>query len=88
MKRGHFARGNTRLLSKGDLVQYKVLKCEFQRAMLKAKASYKAKLENKLQANDIRGVWQGLQAITDYKTKHHVLDSDPSLPGRLKRIPA
>lgn len=51
--------------------------------MVKAKASYSVKLENKLRANDIRGVWQGLQAITDYKTKHHVLDSDPSLPGRL-----
>ncbi len=36
-----------------------------------------------LQANDIKGVWQGLQAITDYKTKYHVPDSDPSLPGRL-----
>ncbi len=34
-------------------------------------------------ANDIKGVWQGLQAITDYNTKHYVLDSDPSIPERL-----
>ena len=51
--------------------------------MLKAKSSYKAKLENKLQANDIKGVWRGLQDITDYKTKHYAPVSDPSLPGRL-----
>jgi len=50
--------------------------------VLKSKASYKAKLENKLHANDIKGVWRGLQDITDYKIKHHVLVSDPSLPGR------
>ena len=63
--------------------KYKKLKYEFQRAVSKAKASYKVKLEDKLKANDIKGVWQGLQDITDYKTKHHAPDRDPSLPGRL-----
>jgi hypothetical protein len=67
----------------GDMVQYKLLKYEFRRAVLKSKASYKAKLENKLHANDIKGVWRGLQDITDYKIKHHAPVSDPSLPGRL-----
>ena len=33
--------------------------------------------------NDKHGMWQGLQAITEYKTKQHVTDPDPSLPGRL-----
>jgi len=45
--------------------------------VLKSKASYKAKLENKLHANDIKGVWRGPQDITDYKIKLHVLVSDP-----------
>lgn len=67
----------------GDMAQYRLLKYEFQQAVVKAKASYRTKLENKLQANDIKGLWQGLQAITDYKTKHHVLDSDPSLGGSM-----
>ena len=47
----------------GDTENYKKLKYEFQRAVSKAKLSYKAKLENKLKANDIKGAWQGLQDI-------------------------
>ena len=70
----------------GDIAQYKELKYEFRHAVSKAKASYKAKLESRLMTNDICGMWQGLQAITEYKTKQHVTDPDPSLPGRLNDI--
>ena len=67
----------------GDMAQYKQLKYEFRQAVSKAKAAYKTKLESRRMTNDIRGMWQGLQAITEYKTKQHVTDTDPTLPGRL-----
>lgn len=70
----------------GDMTNYKKLKYDFQRAVVNAKASYKAKLEKKLQANDIKGVWQGLQDITDFKTKHHAPVSDPALPDKLNNF--
>ena len=70
----------------GDTANYKKLKYEFQRAVVKAKSAYRIKLENKLKANDIKGVWQGLQSITDYKTKHHAPASDPSLPDELNNF--
>lgn len=70
----------------GDICQYSLAKYAFERAVRKAKADYRAKLEAKLGVHDNRGVWQSLQQITNYKNNHTVSDDDPSLPNKLNEL--
>lgn len=66
-----------------DTDQYKTTKYTFERAVKKAKANYRAKLETKLSVHDSRGVWHSLKQITNYKTNHIIFDDDPLLPNKL-----
>lgn len=63
----------------GDKDLYKVAKYDFERAVNKAKADYRHKLESKLEANDNRGVWEGLRQITGYTSTSPVVKLPDSL---------
>lgn len=69
-----------------DRELYKTAKYDFERAVRKAKADYKYKLENKLKTNDSRGVWQGLKWLTNYNTTVSTLSDDPKLPNSLNKF--
>ena len=71
----------------GDRHLYKVAKSEFEKAVTKAKADYRRKLENKLSSNDSRGVWEGLKQKTNYTSiAPGVSDDDPELPDSLSEF--
>lgn len=72
--------GKTNTYKSGDRDLYKAAKYDFERAVNKAKADYRHKLESKLEANDNRGVWEGLKQITNYTSIAWVVSDDPKLP--------
>lgn len=75
-----------RAFKSGDKDLYRVARYEFERAVKKAKTRYRDNLEDKLKDKDSRGVWQGLQRITGYKTKRAAQDADPQLPDKLNEF--
>jgi len=70
----------------GDRDLYKVAKYDFEGAVHKAKADYRHKLESTLQANDNRGVWEGLRQITNYTSTSPVVSDDSRLPDCLNEF--
>ena len=52
-----------------NMTQYKQGSYSLRKAMKQAKRQYRDKLESQFNGSDTRGMWQGLQSITDYKNK-------------------
>ena len=69
----------------GNMTEYKQCSYSIRKAIKQAKCQYRDKVELQFNGSDTRGMWQGLQSITDYKKKTSpVADQDVLLPDRLK----
>ncbi|KAI5085277.1 hypothetical protein C0J45_3294, partial [Silurus meridionalis] len=59
-------------------------RARLSRAIREAKRPHAMKIHDHFQdSGDTRGMWQGIQAITNYKTTSPACDRDPSLPDAL-----
>ena len=70
----------------GNVEAFKQAKYDLQKEIKRAKWRYRCKMQSQLQSGDTRAVWQGLQAVTDYKKKNSTVDDDPTLPDRLNNF--
>ena len=61
----------------GDDEEFRRAKYDECRAIARAKAEYKDKLEDQFSSNNTHAVWQGRQTITQYKAKSATISSDP-----------
>ncbi|KAJ8417785.1 hypothetical protein AAFF_G00226280 [Aldrovandia affinis] len=52
----------------GDRAHYSTARANLKRGIREAKADYRRKIEDHLDSNNSRQVWQGVQHITNYKT--------------------
>ena len=76
--------GKKRLLNG---IYYIIIYYSLRKAIKQAKRQYRDKVESQFNGSDTRGMWQGLQSITDYKKKTSpVTDQDVLLPGRLNNL--
>jgi len=53
----------------GDKAQYSAARADLKRGIKAAKENYRRKIEDHLQQNNPRQVWQGLQHLTNYKSR-------------------
>ncbi|KAK3506928.1 hypothetical protein QTP70_031211 [Hemibagrus guttatus] len=68
----------------GDKVALRTARAKLSRAIREAKCAHAQRIHGHLQdSRDSRRMWQGIQAITTYKTTPSVCDSDASLPDAL-----
>lgn len=69
----------------GDEAALKTARKNLSQGIKTAKRQYTREVINSHFTNnrDARRLWQGIQAITDYKAPPQVCDSDPSLPDQL-----
>ena len=51
----------------GNMTEYKQCSYSLCKAIKQAKRQYRDKVESQFNGSDTRGMWQGLQSITDYK---------------------
>jgi hypothetical protein len=66
------------------MTKYKQCSYSLRKAIKQAKRQYRDKVQLQFSSSDTRGMWQGLQSITDYKRKTSpVGDHDVLLPDRL-----
>ena len=71
----------------GNMTEYKQCSYSLRKAIKQAKRQYRDKVESQLNGSDTRGMWQGLQSITDYKKKTSpVADTDVLLPDKLNHF--
>ena len=63
-KSPHLSQSSTKWRWNGWLCSY-----SFRKAIKQAKRQYRDKVELQFNGSDTRGMWQGLQSITDYKKK-------------------
>jgi hypothetical protein len=71
----------------GNMTEYKQCRYSLRKAIKQAKCQYRDKVESQFKGSDTRGMWQGLQPITDYKKKTNpVVDEDVLLPDRLNNF--
>ena len=70
------------------MTEYKQCSYSLRKAIKQAKRQYRDKVELQFNGSDTRGMWQGLQSITDYKKKTNpVTDQDEVLlPDRLNNF--
>lgn len=67
----------------GDMDKYKLLKYEFWRAVFKAKASYKAKLENRLQRMTLKVFGEGCRTLRTIRSSTTLQIMTPPFLGGL-----
>ncbi|KAI5087280.1 gastrula zinc finger protein XlCGF28.1-like [Silurus meridionalis] len=68
----------------GDKAALKTARAKLSRAIREAKHAHAKKIHNHFQdSGDTRRMWQGIQAITNYKTTSPACDHDASLPDAL-----
>jgi hypothetical protein len=51
----------------GNMTEYKQCSYSFRKAIKQAKCQYRGEVESQFNVSDMRGMWLGLQSITDYK---------------------
>ena len=51
------------------MTEYKQCSYSLRKAIKQAKGQYRDKVESQFNGSETRGMWQGLQSITDYKRK-------------------
>ena len=61
-------------------------KYDVKKSVRRAKAIYGKKLEKQFTDGDAKGVWNGVQKITQYKKKSKFDDCDPTLPDKLNEF--
>ena len=64
----------------------KLAKYEAEKAIRRAKAQYRNKLEKQFSTSNSHAVWQGLQQTTQYKQKLTPANNDPTLPDQLNHF--
>ncbi|KAJ8416974.1 hypothetical protein AAFF_G00328520 [Aldrovandia affinis] len=67
----------------GDRAHYSTARANLKRGIREAKADYRRKIEDHLDSNNSRQVWQGVQHITNYKTNFGAAEGDASLAEEL-----
>ncbi|KAL0151258.1 hypothetical protein M9458_053449 [Cirrhinus mrigala] len=68
----------------GDKASLRVARVNLSRAVRRAKRDYGQRINEHFNSiRDTRRMWQGIQAITDYKPNQRSSDGDPSLPDEL-----
>ncbi|KAJ8352952.1 hypothetical protein AAFF_G00132150 [Aldrovandia affinis] len=67
----------------GDRAHYSTARANLKRGIREAKADYRRKIEDHLDSNNSRQVWQGVQHITNYKTNLGAAEGDASLAEEL-----
>jgi hypothetical protein len=71
----------------GNMTEYKQCSSSLRKAIKQAKPQYRDNVELQFNSSDTRGMWQGLQSITDNKKKMSpVADQDVLLPDRLNNF--
>ena len=61
----------------GNMTEYKQCRYSLRKTIKQAKRQYRDKVESQLNDYVMRGMWQDLQSITDYKRKtSSVMDHD------------
>jgi hypothetical protein len=71
----------------GNMTEYKQCSYSLRKAIKHAKRQYRDRVESQFNGSDTRGMWQGLQSITDYKRKTSpVADQDVLLLDRLNNF--
>ena len=69
------------------MTEYKQCSYSLRKAIKQAKRQYRDEVESQFNGSDTRGMWQGLQSITDYKKKTSpVGDHDVLLPDKLNNF--
>ena len=69
------------------MTEYKQCSYSLRKAIKQAKRQCRDKVESQFNGSDTRGMWQGLQSITDYKKKTSpVVDQVVLLPDRLNNF--
>ncbi|KAK0145614.1 hypothetical protein N1851_015471 [Merluccius polli] len=68
----------------GNEQQYRLARYALLKSIRTAKKSHTEKFKNCYTGNDSRRMWQGIQAVTNYKgNKHTASTSDTTLPDKL-----
>ena len=70
----------------GDQELYSAARANLKRGIREAKAEYKGKIEDHLQSNNTREVWQGVQHLTNFKPSGPSADGDASTAEELNRF--
>lgn len=75
------------LKSGGSREEKKTMQKKIKSKINDCKAAYKHKLENFLK-NDVRRTWQGVQSITGYKPKKHLMvaENDFNMANKLNNF--
>lgn len=75
------------LKSGGSREEKKTMQKKIKSKINDCKAAYKHKLENFLK-NDVRKTWQGVQSITGYKPKKHLMvaENDFNMANKLNNF--
>ena len=75
-----------RAFKAGDQELYSVARANLKKGIREAKAEYRSKIEDHLQSNNTREVWQGVQHLTNFKPSGPSADGDASKAEELNRF--
>lgn len=70
----------------GDKQAYAVVRGNLRRGIRDAKKKYKQQIEEHFSTNNSRSIWNGIKALTDYKTTNLLPDDDATLPDALNQF--
>ncbi|KAI4889320.1 hypothetical protein NFI96_006060 [Prochilodus magdalenae] len=70
----------------GDRLAYSAARRNLKKGIKKAKHSYKQRIEEHFENNNPRSMWNGIKALTDYKTNTPQASDDTSLPDVLNQF--
>ncbi|CDQ72898.1 unnamed protein product [Oncorhynchus mykiss] len=69
------------------MTKYQQCSFSLRKEIKQAKRQHRDKVESQFNGSDTRGMWQGLQSITDYKMKTSpIADPDVLLPDKLNKF--
>ena len=70
----------------GDGALFSAARSSLKRGIRRAKSDYRRRIEDHLDSNNTRQVWQGIQNITNYKTNPGAAEGDVSLAEELNHF--
>ena len=71
----------------GDAAMYSAARAKLKRGIREAKAAYRGRIEDCLQSNNSRQVWQGVQHITNYRPSNlTAVDGEATLAEQLNHF--
>ncbi|KAI4884175.1 hypothetical protein NFI96_007457 [Prochilodus magdalenae] len=70
----------------GDRLAYSAARRNLKKGIKEAKHSYKQRIEEHFENNNPRSMWNGIKALTDYKTNTPQASDDTSLPDVLNQF--